>query len=180
MAERSFPAVLFRFGWLFPAAPGRSVLFRAPPSTKSGFLCAFWLRDPHFPAFRAQNWHFCVRMGDFSEIFGRFDTKMGFLCSGRVENGIGKRKSDLPAIHQGQTAASSGTQHLHPARRQPYSAEIRRWRRQSVQMGRKICVCLSSNSMWQRWKMRTNIVRCSIGRIPMLRVSKSGPDAPDC
>ena len=76
----SFQAVLFRFGWLFPAAPGLSVLFRAPLSTKSGFLCAFWLRDPHFPAFRAQNWHFCVRMGDFSEIFGLFDTKMGFCA----------------------------------------------------------------------------------------------------
>ena len=58
--------------------------FRAPPSTKSAFLCAFWLRDPHFPAFRAQNRGFCVRMGDFSEIFGRFDTKMGFLCSGSI------------------------------------------------------------------------------------------------
>ena len=58
--------------------------FRAPPSTKSGFLCAFWLRDPNFPAFRAQNRGFCVRMGDFSEIFGRFDTKMGFLCSGSI------------------------------------------------------------------------------------------------
>ena len=80
----SSQAVLFRFGWLFPAAPGRSVLFRAPPSTKSAFLCAFWLRDPHFPAFRAQNWNFCVRMGVFSEIFGRFDTKMGFLCSGSI------------------------------------------------------------------------------------------------
>ena len=67
-----------------------------------------------------------------------------------------------------------------PARQQPHLAEIRRWRRQSVQMGRKICVCLSSNSLWQPGKMRTNIVRCSIGRIPMLRVSKSGPGAPDC
>ena len=80
----SSQAVLFRFGWLFPAAPGRSVLFRAPPSTKSAFLCAFWLRDPHFLHFRAQNRQFCVRMGDFSEIFGRFDTKMGFLCSGSI------------------------------------------------------------------------------------------------
>ena len=58
--------------------------FRAPPSTKSAFLCAFWLRDPHFPAFRAQNRGFCVRMGDFSDIFSRFDTKMGFLCSGSI------------------------------------------------------------------------------------------------
>ena len=80
----SSQAVLFRFGWLSPAAPGRSVLFRAPPSTKSAFLCAFWLRDPHFLAFRAQNRGFCVRMGDFSEIFGLFDTKIGFLCSGSI------------------------------------------------------------------------------------------------
>ena len=53
-------------------------------STKSGFLCAFWLWDPHFLAFRAQNRGFCVRMGDFSEIFGRFDTKREFLCSGSI------------------------------------------------------------------------------------------------
>ena len=32
------------------------------------------------------------------------------------------------------------------ARQQPHPAEIRRWRRQSVQMGRQICVCLSSTS----------------------------------
>ena len=52
------------------------------PSTKSAFLCAFALRNPHFRAFRAQNRGFCVRMGDFSEILGCFDTKSGFLCSG--------------------------------------------------------------------------------------------------
>ena len=80
----SFQAVLSRFGRFFPAALGLSVLICATPSTKSAFLCAFWLRDPHFPAFRAQNRGFCVRMGDFSEIFGRFDTKMGFLCSGSI------------------------------------------------------------------------------------------------
>ena len=80
----SSQAVLSRFGRFFPAALGLSVLICATPSTKSAFLCAFWLRDPHFPAFRAQNWHSCVRMGDFSEIFGRFDTKMGFLCSGSI------------------------------------------------------------------------------------------------
>ena len=37
-----------------------------------------------------------------------------------------------------------------PARRQPHSAEIRRWRRQSVQMGRKICVCLSRCNPWRK------------------------------
>ena len=50
-------------------------------STKSAFLCAFGLRNPHFRAFRAHNRGFCVRMGDFSEILGCFDTKSGFLCS---------------------------------------------------------------------------------------------------
>ena len=30
-------------------------------STKSGFLCAFDLQNPHFQAFRAQNRHFCAR-----------------------------------------------------------------------------------------------------------------------
>ena len=52
------------------------------PSTKSSFLCFFGLRNPRFRAFRAQNRGFCVRMGDFSEILGCFDTKSGFLCSG--------------------------------------------------------------------------------------------------
>ena len=51
-------------------------------STKSAFLCAFGLWNPCFRAFRAQNRGFCVRMGDFSEILGCFDTKSGFLCSG--------------------------------------------------------------------------------------------------
>ena len=69
-------------------------------STKSGFLCAFCLQDPRYLAFRAQNRHFCVRMGDFSEIFGRFDTKMGFLCSGREVIGTGKRNRFLPANHR--------------------------------------------------------------------------------
>ena len=36
-----------------------------------------------------------------------------------------------------------------PARQQPHPAEIRRWRRQSVQMGRKICVCLSRCNPWR-------------------------------
>ena len=70
--------------------------------------------------------------------------------------------------------------HGAPASNKPHPAEIRRWRRQSVQRGRKICVCLSSSSMWQQRRMRTYIIRCGKGRIPMLRVSKSGPDAPDC
>ena len=48
-------------------------------STKSGFLCAFCLRDPRFRAFQAQNRHFCVRMGDFSWILCRFEHKIWFF-----------------------------------------------------------------------------------------------------
>ncbi len=35
--------------------------FSGISSTKSRFLCAFSLRDPHFWHFRAQNRHFCAR-----------------------------------------------------------------------------------------------------------------------
>ena len=55
--------------------------FSGISSTKSRFLCAFALQNPHFWAFRAQNRVFCVKMGDFSEILGCFDTKSAFLCS---------------------------------------------------------------------------------------------------
>ena len=34
--------------------------FSGISSTKSGFLCAFGLRNPHFRHFRAQNRHFCA------------------------------------------------------------------------------------------------------------------------
>ena len=43
--------------------------------------------------------------------------------------------------------------YVSPARRQPHPAEIRRWRRQSVQMGRKICVCLSSSNPVDRYNL---------------------------
>ena len=35
--------------------------FLGVSSTKSGFLCAFGVWNPHFRAFRAQNRHFCAR-----------------------------------------------------------------------------------------------------------------------
>ena len=37
--------------------------------TKSGFLCAFGLRDPHFRAFRAQNQVFCALSAFGTAIF---------------------------------------------------------------------------------------------------------------
>ena len=40
-----------------------------------------------------------------------------------------------------------------PAGQQPHLAEIRRWRRQSVQMGRQICICLSSSNPVDRYNL---------------------------
>ena len=82
-------------------------------STKSWFLCAFCLRNPHFRAFRAQNRGFCALLGSGTLIFGLLEHKIGvfvrflpseppfsgisstksaFMCSSRGESGIGKRK----------------------------------------------------------------------------------------
>ena len=55
--------------------------FSGISSTKSRFLCQKGQFFPGFTPFRAQNRGFCVKMGDFSEILGCFDTKSAFLCS---------------------------------------------------------------------------------------------------
>ena len=55
--------------------------FSGVSSTKSRFLCQKGQFFPGFTPFRAQNRVFCVKMGDFSEILGCFDTKSAFLCS---------------------------------------------------------------------------------------------------
>ena len=47
------------------------------PSTKSGFLCAFALRNPSFRAFRAQNRGFCAFLAFRTPIFGHFEHKIG-------------------------------------------------------------------------------------------------------
>ena len=81
------------------------------PSTKSGFLCAFRLRNPHFRAFRAQNRGYCAFLAFATLVFGLFEhkievfvrfrppepsflgissTKSGFLCSfTKFDVGIG-------------------------------------------------------------------------------------------
>ena len=48
-------------------------------STKSGFLCFFGLRNPHFRAFRAQKWLLCVRMGNFPLVFATPEHKIWFF-----------------------------------------------------------------------------------------------------
>ena len=51
--------------------------FSGISSTKSGFLCAFGLRNPHFRAFRAQNQVFCALLAFGIAIFGHFEHKIG-------------------------------------------------------------------------------------------------------
>ena len=46
------------------------------PSTKSGFLCAFRLRNPHFRAFRAQNRGFCAFLAFGTPVFWHFEYKI--------------------------------------------------------------------------------------------------------
>ena len=67
----SSQAVFSRFEWLFPAAPGRSVLFRAPLS-RSVLFCE---------ARRAQNRGFCALFGFGTPFFRPFEHKIGIFVS---------------------------------------------------------------------------------------------------
>ena len=60
---------IFPWFWLFP-------------STKSGFLCFFALRNPRFRAFRAQNRGFCALLGSGTPVFGLFEHKIGVFVRG--------------------------------------------------------------------------------------------------
>ena len=64
------------FPMLISSLPSANPFF---PSTKSGFLCAFVLRNPHFQAFRAQNRGFCALLGFETLIFGLFEHKIGIF-----------------------------------------------------------------------------------------------------
>ena len=57
---------IFPWFWLFP-------------STKSAFLCAFALRNPHFRVFQAQKRYFCVRNGDISLVLALPEHKIGIF-----------------------------------------------------------------------------------------------------
>ena len=67
------------------------------PSTKSGFLCFFGLRAPHFRAFRAQNRGFCAFLSFGTPVFGHFEHKIGvfvlFWPSGPPFLGFSSTKS---------------------------------------------------------------------------------------
>ena len=50
--------------------------FSGVSSTKSRFLCAFCLQNPHFLAFRAQNRGFCALFAFGTPVFGHFEHKI--------------------------------------------------------------------------------------------------------
>ena len=58
------------------------VRFSGFPSTKSGYLCAFCLRNPHFQGFRALNRGFCALLTFGTLVFGHFEHKIGFFVLG--------------------------------------------------------------------------------------------------
>ena len=60
-------------------------------NTKSGFLCAFALRNPRFRAFRAQNRGFCALLGWGTLVFKLFEHKISIFVLRRKKSGIGKR-----------------------------------------------------------------------------------------
>ena len=70
--------------------------FPVSPSTKSGFLCFFGLRDPRFRAFRAQKRGFCAFFACGTLIFGHSEHKIEvfvlFLPSGPPFSGFSSTK----------------------------------------------------------------------------------------
>ena len=65
--------------------------FSGVSSTKSMFLCAFALQNPHFRAFRAQNRGFCALLPFETHVFGHFEHKISIVVLRRKKSGIGKR-----------------------------------------------------------------------------------------
>ena len=66
------------FPMLISSLPSANPFF---PSTKSAFLCAFCLWNPHFRAFRAQNRGFCALLPFGTLVFGLFEHKNGIFVS---------------------------------------------------------------------------------------------------
>ena len=68
-----FPMAILVFTVPIPAFPVPSHIL---PSTKSRFLCAFCLRDPHFRAFQAQKSTFCTILPSRTPDFRLFEHKI--------------------------------------------------------------------------------------------------------
>ena len=80
--------------------------FSGVSSTKSRFLCAFALRDPHFRAFRAQNRGFCALFFETVGFAGRGNlfsapAWRGNLIAARTASGVAERSCRLSS-HRGK------------------------------------------------------------------------------
>ena len=62
------------------------VRFSGFPSTKSGFLCAVCLQNPHFRALRAQNRGFCALLPSEPPIFGLPEHKIAIFVLEQTGN----------------------------------------------------------------------------------------------
>ena len=143
--------------------------------------CQFLPSRSPLTSSRAQNWGFCALLPSETPIFGHSEhkievfvrflppkpsfsgissTKLAFLCSCSWESSIEKPENkcihldiipDRDSLAKRQPHPASNI--CAPARQHPHSAERRRWRRQSVQMGRQICVCLSSSNPVDRYNL---------------------------
>ena len=60
------------FVLFWPSEPS----FSGFSSTESAFLCAFWVWNPHFREFRAQNCGFCALLPFETLVFGLFEHKI--------------------------------------------------------------------------------------------------------
>ena len=69
---RPFKHKIGVFVLFWPSGPS----FSGVSSTKSRFLCAFDLRNPHFRAFRAQKLHFCAFLAFETLVFWLFEHKI--------------------------------------------------------------------------------------------------------
>ena len=81
--------------------------FSGISSTKSGFLCAFALRNPYFQAFRAQNRGFCALLPSETLVFGHFEHKIGIFVS---ETAIFPWFCPLPSTKSAFLCAFAGNQ----------------------------------------------------------------------
>ena len=66
-------------------------LFSGISSTKSRFLCAFALRNPHFRAFRAQNRGFCALFAFGTPVIWPLRAQNWHFCALRDKHDSGRR-----------------------------------------------------------------------------------------
>ena len=88
------------------------------PSTKSGFLCVFALRNPCFLAFQAQNRGLCALLGSGTLVFGLFEHKIGifvrFCPSGPPFWGDSSTKSRFLCAFESETPVFGRFEHKKP------------------------------------------------------------------